>query len=402
MALDPNIRPIIIKKIKKGGHAHHGGAWKVAYADFVTAMMAFFLMLWLLSSVDEAKLEGLAEYFTPTVGLRDSMGIGFEGGETVNMDGIKKSDKSPPGIVTAPPPGQTDNDNDKKAVIEAEKDAQLFEKAEEALKKAFESDPNLRDMADNIIVEQSPEGLKIEIMDSDKHPMFDPGSAILSEYGSRILAKMSRVIKDVPNFISLTGHTDASPMTSRGTGYTNWELSADRANAARRFLLQVGMDPERPKKVIGQASSDLLLPDQPLSPRNRRITIILLHGSYMELRENDLPATRELLSVPVPSTKRSDAVREENTKLKQQEIQRRQQELLKAAPISTTSPGTQTPPNAPPTAIDALTPATSAPAGVGPATTPSADVNKTTAPDPIRERDPSDFKPFVDENTPKP
>lgn len=297
---DPNLRPIIIKKIKKGGHAHHGGAWKVAYADFVTAMMAFFLLLWLLSSVDQSKLEGLAEYFTPTVGLKDSMGIGFEGGETVNEDGKKKSDKSPPGIVTAPPPGQTSSDAEKKALVEGEKDAQLFEKAEENMKQAFESDPNLRDLAENIVMEQTPEGLKIDITDSDRHPMFDPGSITLTEFGMRILAKMSLLIEQMPNYISITGHTDASPMTSRGADYTNWELSSDRANAARRYLIRSGVQPQRPRKVTGQAAAELLVPEQPTSPRNRRITIILLRGSYLDLGPDQLPAPRDLLNISTP------------------------------------------------------------------------------------------------------
>ena len=143
-------RPIIIKKIKKGGHAHHGGAWKVAYADFVTAMMAFFLMLWLLSSVDKNKLEGLAEYFTPTVGIKDSMGIGFDGGATANKDGNKKHDESPPGIVVGIQQQGPIPDEQKEAMIESDKDAKLFEKAEEEMKRAFESDPNLRDLTENI------------------------------------------------------------------------------------------------------------------------------------------------------------------------------------------------------------------------------------------------------------
>lgn len=304
---DDNKRPIIIKKIKKGGHGHHGGAWKVAYADFVTAMMAFFLLLWLLSSVDQSKLEGLAEYFTPTVGLKDSMGIGFEGGETVNDEGIKKNDKSPPGIVTAPPPGQTDSDAEKKALVEGQKDAQLFEKAEEAMKQAFESDPNLRDFSENIVFEQTPEGLKIDITDSDKYPMFDPGSITLTEYGMRVLGKMAMLIEQMPNYISITGHTDASPMTSRGTDYTNWELSADRANSARRYLLRAGVNPIRPRKVTGQAASDLLVKDQPNSPRNRRITIILLRGSYLELDNTQLPAPRDLLNISTPTPPKPEA-----------------------------------------------------------------------------------------------
>ena len=278
--------------------AYYGGAWKVAYADFVTAMMAFFLLLWLLSSADEATLDGLAEYFTPTIGIRDSMGIGFEGGESPETDGVKKGDKVPPGIVMgAVPQGPIPDDNKRKALIEAQEESNLFEKAEEAIKRAFESDPNLRDLADNIIVEQSPEGLKIEVMDSDKEAMFQPGRAVLSDYGRRTLGRMLEVVEAMPNFISITGHTDASPFRGDGN-YTNWELSADRANAARRFMLRAGMEPERPKKVIGQGAAELLLPDEPKNARNRRITIILLRGSHMNLADWALPATRDLLAVP--------------------------------------------------------------------------------------------------------
>lgn len=321
-------RPIIIKKVKKAAHGHHGGAWKVAYADFVTAMMAFFLLLWLLSSVEEGKLESLADFFTPTIGVKDSMGIGFEGGQTANMDGSKKADRSPPGIIVGINiTGSTKNEVEKTAVIEGEKDAQLFEKAEEAMKRAFSDDPNLRDLADNIIVEQSPEGLKIEITDSDKYPMFIAGSAKLSSFGQQILRKMSAVIELMPNFISITGHTDVSPMGGRGQHYGNWELSIDRANAARRYLLSIGMEPERPKSVTGKAATTLLLPKQPLSPRNRRITVILLRGDYMNLRPEALPATRELLSVPKP---------QKNTKQKLEEL--RKHEAEKAAPKASEKP----------------------------------------------------------------
>ncbi len=289
-------RPIIIKKIKKGGHGHHGGAWKVAYADFVTAMMAFFLMLWLLAAADEATLDGLAEYFTPTIGVRDSMGIGFEGGESPEVDGQKKDNLTPVGIVVGQAPQGPIPEDPKRAPIEATEDANLFEKAQEDMKRAIESDPNLRDVTDQIIVEQTPEGLKLEVMDSERYPMFEPGGTVLTEFGQRTLSKMARLIELMPNFISVTGHTDATPYNK--ANYGNWELSADRANAARRFLIKAGVSPERPKKVQGKAATDLLLPDQPASARNRRITIILLRGSHMKLAPGYLPATRDLLSVP--------------------------------------------------------------------------------------------------------
>lgn len=270
---------IIIKKIKKVSGGHHGGAWKVAYADFVTAMMAFFLLLWLLSSTSESQKEGIAEYFTPTVGLRDQAGIGFEGGETANADGTKKSDKSPVALISGgAPQGQTTQAN-KPAPIDADQEAQLFEQAREEIKQAFEDDPTLREFKDNIIVEQTPEGLKIEIVDSDKNPMFQSGNATLSPPGQAIVGKMAEIVQKMPNYISVTGHTDSTPLRKNG-GYTNWELSADRANSARRFLTAKGMEEGRMGKVVGMGAMELLNPDEPTAVQNRRISIILLKGSH--------------------------------------------------------------------------------------------------------------------------
>jgi len=298
MADDDNKRPIIIKKIKKGGHGHHGGAWKVAYADFVTAMMAFFLLLWLLSSSSKATLDGIAEYFTPTIGLADKSGF-EDGGQSAAPDGTRKSDKSPPGIVIGQSPtGETMQDPTKTTMVEKDAEAQLFEKAEEAIKKAFESDPTLRELADNVIVEQTPEGLKIEVRDSDKHPMFVPGNKNITPEGQLLLSKMKEVIDKMPNYISITGHTDAAPLERGDKEYTNWELSADRANAARRYLLTQGMEADRPRKIVGMGDSELLDDDDPRNPINRRITIILLKGSHMSLPDSFYSAPRDLLSTP--------------------------------------------------------------------------------------------------------
>lgn len=289
---------IIIKKIKKGGDGHHGGAWKVAYADFVTAMMAFFLLLWLLASTSESQKEGIAEYFTPTVGLRDSMGIGFEGGESPNQEGIKKDDSSPLSIVqNASPKGQSP-EKDKQTLIEADQESQLFEQAREELKKAFEEDPSLRAFKDQIIVEQTPEGLKIDVQDSDKKPMFISGSAQMSDFGKLVMEKLANIIEKMPNYISVTGHTDAEKLAARNGTYTNWELSADRANSARRELVRTGMEDERVGKVQGLAATDLLLPEEPMSERNRRITIILLRGSYFGPSSYLKNRPESLLSVP--------------------------------------------------------------------------------------------------------
>lgn len=270
----------IIKKVKKSSGGHHGGAWKVAYADFVTAMMAFFLLLWLLASTSDSQKEGIAEYFTPTVGLKDAMGIGFMGGEAPEEEGIKKESSSKVAIVeNASPKGQS-MEKDKKSLIEADQEAQLFEQAREEVKKAIESDPTLREFRDQIIVEQTPEGLKLEVQDSDKESMFTGSTATLSGFGKKVLDKLGDVIEKMPNYISVTGHTDAEPLNVKGGQYTNWELSADRANAARRELVATGMEFERVGKVQGLADQELLLPDEPHSVRNRRITIILLRGLH--------------------------------------------------------------------------------------------------------------------------
>ncbi|MCI5050037.1 MAG: OmpA family protein [Rickettsiales bacterium] len=394
-------RPIIIKKIKKGGHGHHGGAWKVAYADFVTAMMAFFLLLWLLSSADEATLEGIAEYFTPTIGVRDSMGIGFQGGTTTATEGVKKDDAAPPGIVQGQVPQGPISEEPKDTMIEAEKDAKLFEKAEEAIKKAFESDPTLREMADNIIVEQSPEGLKLEVMDSDKFPMFDPGSARLTQFGRKILGRMTKIIEELPNFISLTGHTDASPGSR--ADYTNWELSADRANAARRYMLTAGLDPDRPRKVVGKAATDLLLPNDPKSPRNRRITLILLRGSYMQVDPSDVPITRDLLSVPSGNKTQAQKLREKRKKEKRDKFKDKQKDIRDKQSVT---PGQAPVPIAPgiqqspvdglsqPIGDDAATPAPEGPQ-TGEDMSSKVKDSKTEPPKEVDERPDSDFDEFT-------
>lgn len=293
-------QPIIIKKINKIEGGHHGGAWKVAYADFVTAMMAFFLLLWLISAANSGMfdVEALADYFTPTTGLKDQAGIGFQGGTSPTDIGDRKDNKTPPAIVVgSQPQGPKPTDPEKEALIESTEDANLFEKAQEAIKQAFESDPNLQEFKDNIIVEQTPEGLKIEILDSDKESMFKPGSVELSAYGKDVLKRMLPVIEAMPNHISVTGHTDATPFP-KGSKLSNWDLSSGRANSARRYLGEVGMEAERTAKIVGRADQELLFPQEPTSPRNRRITIILLRGSHLMMPETMMPAPRDMFSAP--------------------------------------------------------------------------------------------------------
>ncbi len=302
-------QPIIIKKITIDGGGAHGGAWKVAYADFVTAMMAFFLLLWLLSSVPQDTKSGLAEFFTPTVGIKDSKGIGFQGGASPTDSGTRKSELTPVGIISGSPmTGQASQDPSKPAPVDAKEEGELFVSGAKDIKKAMEDDPSMRALRDNIVVEQSPEGLKIEITDSDKFQMFFPGKEDLSEYGRRVLKKMLPIIERMPNHISITGHTDASPF-SGGAQYGNWELSTGRATAARRYLLSEGMYPERVGKVVGRASQELLIENDPKNPRNRRLTVILLRGSYVTTPIEQDAAPRELLKTPrakLPKTKEAE------------------------------------------------------------------------------------------------
>ena len=323
---DDSARPIIIKKIKKGGHGHHGGAWKVAYADFVTAMMAFFLLLWLLNATSSEQKAGIAEHFTPTVGLKDSQGIGFDGGQKAETKkGTSKQDMTAPGLVvgqvqqgTVPEkPNEVvtkpeeDADDAQKEVKgkkkeEAEKvqdsagggesDAEAFEETAEEIKQLIEQDPELKEYKNNIIVQETPEGMKIDLIDDRHKPMYLPGRAVLTEMGKKVLDSMVNIIIKTPNNITINGHTDAGGAVVNPL-YTNWELSADRSNAARRFLSSTQLQQERITKIIGFADRELLIPDEPNNPRNRRITILLMRGSYF--RDPQVaPTSRNILSVP--------------------------------------------------------------------------------------------------------
>jgi chemotaxis protein MotB len=346
--------------VVEGGH--HGGAWKVAYADFVTAMMAFFLLMWLLNATTEAQRKGLADYFTPMNELsRQSSGSGQPfGGHTPYDEGTQVSDKgavdviqgrAPPppdedteGVLVAPsaPPDtqstpgrtatasrtgqlQTTTGNAVTATKQtAEKapgggaaataaktptraeflaqagagtnvkpdprdldDATLkteidrreraeFEKAADQIRQAVRSDPALADLGRQLAIDITPDGLRIQLLDEDKQPMFPAGSATLTDKARMLLEKVAPVLARLPESLMLTGHTDASPYNSGGR--TNWELSADRANATRRVLVESGLPEDRFKEVAGRADRDPLLPADPLAAANRRIAIVVQHS----------------------------------------------------------------------------------------------------------------------------
>jgi chemotaxis protein MotB len=276
-------RPIVIKKSKRSGEGHHGGSWKVAYADFVTAMMAFFLLMWLLNSTSAEQREGIAEYFEPTpmeVSSNQSGAGGVMGGLTVTSEGSMVSKASPMDPSTAPPTLPKSAEELSKEQLEAEIKARE-DKAFEDVKKEIEAkiqESELKDFAKNLKVDMTPEGLRIQIVDQDGESMFPSGSAAPFEKTTKLLSMVAQIIKTMPNQISIRGHTDGAQY-SKGANYTNWELSAERANASRRVLLQSGIDPKKVSNVVGKADTENLNVKNPLDPQNRRISVVLLRES---------------------------------------------------------------------------------------------------------------------------
>ena len=282
---------IIVKRINKGEHGHHGGAWKVAYADFVTAMMAFFLLLWLLNAVTEEQLNGISDYFTPIAASNSQSGAGgLLGGLTVG-EGAQESQTGAVTVTPLPPPtvgqgGQdlTDGgegsaeptDEDIEEAMRAREEAQ-FEQAADELEQLIQGIPELSELADSLLIDNTPEGLRIQIVDQDGLPLFPSGSAAMFGYTREIMGLVARVINKLPNELSISGHTDATPFVDP-SGYSNWELSADRALATRRTLEDFGVTEKRVAKVTGQAANEPLLEDDPGAPQNRRISIVLLRG----------------------------------------------------------------------------------------------------------------------------
>jgi len=284
-------QPIIIKKIKKGGGGHHGGAWKIAYADFVTAMMAFFLLLWLLSAASQEQLEGIADYFAPTVTSTSQSGSGqILGGTTVAVDGALEDTVSRPTVtMDLPPPkagsgGEAMQDEPVEAEVDAEEtkakaEQEQFDQAEQELKEALETLPEFQQMAQSLMVDNTVEGLRIQIVDQDGLAMFPSGSAAMYEHTERVLGLVVQIINKMPQNIAISGHTDAVPFGGNDQSYTNWELSSDRANSARRTLLNLGVPATRMSRVVGKAAMEPLLPDDPTNARNRRLSIVLMRGT---------------------------------------------------------------------------------------------------------------------------
>jgi len=275
------LQPIIVKKIKKGGGGHHGGAWKVAYADFVTAMMAFFLLLWLLNVTTKEQKAGIAEYFDPVprVTVSESGAGGMLGGLSISKEGAMVTDvqtMAPPPDDTMPQMNQAGNMSDEKFKEEQKRrEEENFKKAEAAIKQTMEASPDMKELEKNLMVDMTPEGLRIQVLDQDGNPMFPSGSAQMYEKTEKLMQKVAEVIRKMPNQISIRGHTDGVPY-SKGAEYNNWELSADRANSSRRVLIKYGLPESRINNVVGKADTDHLITNNPNDAKNRRISIVLL------------------------------------------------------------------------------------------------------------------------------
>jgi chemotaxis protein MotB len=354
---------VIVKKYKKVAGGHHGGAWKVAYADFVTAMMAFFLLLWLLNATTDAQKRGIADYFSPSLATKSltSGAGGVLGGLTMTAPGSQVSTSAPPGVATAlnqpqdfddddndDEPGKAQNDKDANANSsgyanadkaqnnptdranalnpnKAKQDAALldptkvdlarvdvskldlskldlskvdpskmsqeqfeklktareesqFAKAEQELRQAIQQVPDLKQLAQNLVVERTQEGLRIQLVDQDKNSMFPLGGTAMNDKARELMSAVAQAIEKLPNKISITGHTDSTPFVRPG-GYSNWELSTDRANASRRALEAAGLPSDRIETVVGRADTDPMVKGDPGSAQNRRISIVVLRDN---------------------------------------------------------------------------------------------------------------------------
>ena len=288
---------IIVRRVKKvQGGGHHGGAWKVAYADFVTAMMAFFMVMWLVGALTTKQREAVSDYFknpSPLVGTSPAPAPGMNGpggasNSMIKLGGTMELPRAP-GSEFAQKAAAEQTAEERRA-----QEKQRLEALKQELEEAISKSQALEPFKDQLLLDITPEGLRIQIVDKQNRPMFDMGSARLMPYTQQILGELSRFINQVPNHISISGHTDITAYSTQ-IGYSNWELSADRANAARRALLEGGMDEAKVSRVIGLASSVLFDKTNPQNPINRRISIVVM------TKEAEDAALSDSAALPLPA-----------------------------------------------------------------------------------------------------
>jgi chemotaxis protein MotB len=296
---ETNAPIIVIKRVKKGGHGHHGGAWKVALADFVTAMMAFFMLLWLVGSTTPEQKAGISDYFQNPTAIDGVTGVSIS---AIDLGGGMIATTSSDHV---PDPDAPLDDNSKQLDIEAEARALEYKKLEELkeqIEAAIDANPEIKQFRDQLLIDIMSDGLRIQIVDKENRSMFDSGSASLKSYTVKILAATVPAIAQVSSKVSLSGHTDQAPYISDDEEYSNWELSVDRANAARRVLVAAGLPEDKIGRVVGLGSSVPYVKDDPLSPINRRISLIVLNKKAEEaLTQEAGPA----LDAPPPPVRRA-------------------------------------------------------------------------------------------------
>jgi chemotaxis protein MotB len=288
---------IVIKRVKKGGHGHHGGAWKIAYADFVTAMMAFFLLMWVLGSTTAGDLAGISSYFQNP--LRVSLSGGQGSGDATRIikgggDNISK---------TVGEESRADADTEQRRISDssvtdvenARKDKTKNELVKEDIQKKIEADPELKNSKGQVFMDINAEGLRIQVVDEKGKPLFSSGGSVPSVSARRLMRIIGKSLKETPNPIRIEGHTDAAKYGNGETGYTNWELSTERANVARRELIAGGLDPAHVAQVIGFANTVPLNPEDLTDPLNRRISITVLNKKP---KQEDKPVVRPVEKVP--------------------------------------------------------------------------------------------------------
>jgi len=277
------LQPIVVKRIRRTTHASHSGAWKIAYADFVTAMMAFFLLMWLLGSTTQGDLQGIAEYFRTPLKVALSGGYGSGDSSSVIQGGGTDLTRT----TGARPRGDVDERQRKvnlqalRAELRAAETKRLT-KLRAQIDQAITRNVKLAEFRSQIRMDLTPDGLRIQIVDDQNRPMFDNGRASVKEYMRELLREIATVLNSVENRVSISGHTDSAPYGSGERGYSNWELSADRANASRRELVAGGLQESKIVRIVGLGSTVMYDAENPRSPMNRRISIVVLNAEAQE------------------------------------------------------------------------------------------------------------------------
>jgi chemotaxis protein MotB len=296
------LQPIIVKRVRKGGHAHHGGAWKIAYADFVTAMMAFFLLMWLLGSTSEGDKKGISDYFQSPLRVSLSGGSGSGDSSHVIRGGGQDLSRTTGQVKRGDIEARRDTIN-----LQALKQEQVraeivrLEDLKKKVEAKIEASPKLAPMASQLRLDMTRDGLRIQITDERNRPMFASGSAVVQPYMRELLREIGQVLSSVPNHLTLEGHTDAQPFSAGDRGYSNWELSADRANASRRELVAGSLPDDRVLRVQGLASSTLFDTQDPMSASNRRISIIVMNRDAEDRVFRTAPELAQAIAASAPA-----------------------------------------------------------------------------------------------------